>query len=650
MDVRKENVFDGRIVQNAPAYAVQKGGMSYSNSPFQAISATSSQMSFNVNVPSQNVFLDRELEWTAECSLQSDVAVTNVAGGAPPALADAAPVLLLGANAALAHFPLHQSVSTMTATINDTTSTINTSDVLNEVLRFVNQKKNRLQRTCPTMLDKYADYSQVPQQLNNSQRGYSEALDYDNVPNGAFYDVVFTDQNGNELVGDSPAGTGYSNAPNAGFVRWRNGVPVLSGDDPADPDAGVISPNYRIYIKYRSTEKLVLSPFVFSEEQGCETGLFGLNNLQLVMNFRQPSKLLRSVPLTPVNGTGRTGTSSTTIANVNYRTASPWINARVNCLFISPSLALNLPPKSVVPYMEYPRYITNFSGLTVPAGSSSVLQSQTIVLPQCPDMLVIYAKANALGGVPTDTPQFGDYYLPLDNISVNWDNFSGLLASHTAEQLYNISVDNGLEIDWNSWNGVARNGNRDRPLVNLVGGFLVLRFAKDIALQPSIAPGCLGNFTLQYNARCLNRFGVAASNITLFTMTINSGFFESQMGSSRIVKAPLTEADVIGTSDMADVITRQQLERLVGGSFFSKLGSALMKAKDVLLNPAVRQFVKTAGKKTPLKGVIETAERFGYGVAGGAMTGAAMTGAAMTGAAMTGGRRRKKPSLHSLME
>ena len=640
MDIRKEAVYDGRIVQEAPAYGVQKGGMSYSNSPFQAISATSSQMSFNVNVPNQNVFLDREVEWTADCAIQTDVAVSNVAAGAPPALAAAAPVLILGGNAALSAFPLHQCVSTMTGTLNDVTSTINTSDVLTEVLRFVNEPANRLQRTCPTMLDKYADYSQLPLASNRAQNAYDNATDYDNVPNGAFYDVVFTDNLGNELVGNSPAGTGYSNAPFAGFVRWVNGVPVLSGNDAADPDAGVISPNYRIYLKFRSTEKLVLSPFVFAEECGNETGLFGLNNLQLVMNFRQPSKLLRGVPTFVPSGDGRTANSTSVLSNVNFRTASPWTNARVNCLFISPSLSLNLPPKSVVPYMEYPRYITNFSGLAIPASGSTNLQSQTIVLPQVPDMLVIYAKADALNGAPCNTPQFGDFYLPIDNINLNWDNYSGLLSSHTPEQLYNISADNGLKMDWNAWNGLAKSGNRATPNVNLVGGFLVLRFAKDIPLQPSVAPGCLGNFTLQYNVRARNRFGVAASNITLYTMTVNSGFFESQMGSSRIVKAPLTEADVIGSNDMADVITRQQLERLVGGSFFGKLGSALMKAKDVLMNPTVRSLVKTVGKKTPLKGVIEAAERVGYGVSGGAMT----------GAAMTGGRRRKKVSLQSLME
>jgi hypothetical protein len=128
---------------------------------------------------------------------------------------------------------------------------------------------------------------------------------------------------------------------------------------------------------------------------------------------------------------------------------------------------------------------------------------------------------------------------------------------------------------------------------------------------------------------------VAASNITLFTMTVNSGFFETQSGSSRILKGVLTESDVINARENASAITRTQLERMVGGSFWSKLGTALNKAKDVLMNPMVRQGIKTLGKQTPLKGLIEGAEKLGYGVSGGM---------SHSGGASTGGKRRGRLS------
>jgi hypothetical protein len=60
--ISKIAVYDPRLQQDEPAYAVQKGALSVSVAPFQAISANSSQMTFQVLVPSLNVFVDRKLQ------------------------------------------------------------------------------------------------------------------------------------------------------------------------------------------------------------------------------------------------------------------------------------------------------------------------------------------------------------------------------------------------------------------------------------------------------------------------------------------------------------------------------------------------------------------------------------------------------------
>jgi hypothetical protein len=48
-DIDKLAVFDGRIVQSRPKYAVEKGALSLTNAPFQAIAATTSQHTYNIN-------------------------------------------------------------------------------------------------------------------------------------------------------------------------------------------------------------------------------------------------------------------------------------------------------------------------------------------------------------------------------------------------------------------------------------------------------------------------------------------------------------------------------------------------------------------------------------------------------------------------
>lgn len=482
-DIEKLSVFDSRIVQQRPKFAVDKGALSNTNAPFNAIAATSSQMTFNLQVPSLNVFMDRELQWTTGVNMKTDVAV-DTTGISVPAGGDGTgstiPVLAFGKDVALSAFPLQAMCSTMTATINDTTSTINTADVLYEVLRLVDRKYNKLRKNTPSMLDKYQLYNDAVGAINNPLASYFDADDYDNVPNGAFWDIVFTDANGQELNGSGTYNDGTH------LVAFTNGVPVLTSNGTD------LYENYRIFFRYRATELLVLSPFIFNEECGDRVGLFGVQNIQLVFNFQAPTRILR-------NASQASGDNTRTISNVGFNGSSPFVNPRVNVMFLTPSLDIALPPKSVVPYLEYPRYIST-PNQAIPSGGSATLQSQTITLPQIPDMLLIYAKPQ----VYTSNGE-GDFYCPIDQISVNFDNFAGLLSSHSAEQLYAMSVDNGLHMDWNTWNGQGRVVNNDPSVqlsvanannVPLVGGFLVLKMGKDITLQAGQAPSVVNYWRL----------------------------------------------------------------------------------------------------------------------------------------------------------
>src|ERR1017187_6394486 len=126
-----------------------------------------------------------------------------------------------------------------------------------------------------------------------------------------------------------------------------------------------------------------LSPFVFSDEFEGSTGLFGLNNIQLIFNFQaSASRLIRTVSRT-----------NRVFASIALATV-PFTNSRVACQFLTPNLSVALPPKSVVPFMEFPRYITA-SATSIAANSTGQVVSNTITLPSIPDMLIIYAKPAA---------------------------------------------------------------------------------------------------------------------------------------------------------------------------------------------------------------------------------------------------------------
>lgn len=253
--------------------------------------------------------------------------------------------------------------------------------------------------------------------------------------------------------------------------------------------------------------------------------------------------------------------------------------ARLLVQFLTPSLDIPLPPKNIVPYMEFPRYIT--SGQAAPGSAkivfgmsitnTSTLQSITTTLPNIPDLMMIYVKPNSY-----PNPTNADWTLPITNISLNFDNFSGLLANHSPYQLYKMSVDNGLDMDWNLWSGQVNaelSGAGDTGLagtlggvVGSAGGALVLRPGRDFALQAGQAPGLVGNFTVQFNLNVQNNTGYAG-DVNIYLVPISSGFFETIKGSSRIIKGVLTEQDILSAPLSAP---SPALERVVGGKMTSQ--------------------------------------------------------------------------------
>ena len=515
-------------------------------------------------------------------------------------------------------------------------------------------------------------------------------MDYDGVQNGAFGQIVFTDSAGQPLVEGKCYTNGVLTATQgavpstaiAGTYRCVNGLPSLVA---STGNSGVVdcAGPFTIFYQWTSTEKLVLSPFTFSDVHEWDTGLFGINNIQLIMNLQSPTRIVRYTGVRWNQGIGGYGAAGAGSNPESYATltatqfaSSPFQRSVVNVQFLTPSLDVPLPPKSVVPYMEFPRYITNGTS-TIAADTPLQIQSQTITLPQIPDLLIVYVKGLLPAGSGStngiNDPNIGDFYLPIASrsygnvanpLSVNFDNFSGLLSSHTAEELYGMSVKNGLDMDWLSWTGAAFSGqNAYRPVasasttgvgwgsfgsqlagsnppsaatgaqkVPLTGSILVLKPSQDITLQTGQAPSLVGNFTLQFNLTVYNNTGQDGVQPQLFVITANSGFFESIRGSSRIIKGVLSEQDIIG-APLAPTATRQELHRYVGGAgLMSSLGNILSKVKGPALE-LLKKVGMEAGQELLSHGTAYAKKKLGLG--------GAMSGGEVSGGAMSGGRTQR---------
>jgi len=552
-EIEKFSVFDPRIVQTRPKYAVEKGALSLSTVPVSAQTADSSSCQFNVQVPSENVFIDRAVEWHGTQCVS--VTVTLTAVGTVPVNTPLAGLV------APAAFPLHQSVTQMSATINDATVTVNTQDVLPQILRLSDLADARRQRTCPTMLDRYAVYPNSSAVKNSPLLAWDEVTASDEVPNGGFQGFYYaTSATGKVPQPVSGAGTTVSN------VKYINGQPYLA----ADLVGTAIDLTF--HVCYASVEKLMLPPFIFTDQYEWSTGLFGVQNFQVQMNLA-PTSNVRSVrvstTMTVKNTLGAdAGTFSAPVLawSTTGEGGGMWVTKpKLSVQFLTPALDVPLPPKSIVPYMEFPRYIStpatqvDASATLLTAGTP--LSSNTITLPNIPDLLVIYVKPSSYA----DATQ-GDWSLPITGISMNFDNFSGLLSTTTQQQLYQMSIKNGLDMDWAEWSGLGRvpsissqalAGTIAAPAagksgqVGLVGGPLVLRPGRDFALSSGMAPGLVGNFTLQFNITCQNFTGSAQASPNIYVVPISSGFFETIKGSSRVIKGVLTEQDILSAPAQA---------------------------------------------------------------------------------------------------
>lgn len=588
-EVTKYSVYDPRVIQTKPKYAVEKGALSITNVSFNAQTANQSTQQFNVIVPSENVFIDRAVDWSSG-GVASVLVQFGAAGGTTTGTATAGYTIFGPGDVALAAFPSHQCVQQMTATINDATVSVNTADVLNYVLRLQDLAQHRKQRTCPTMLDLYAynppnTYTQGGQPLydNSPLNGFGLRYTSDTSPNGAWAQWYFCDATGAPLT-------------------TTGGLPVVSS-------AGASAGSQTVYIRWQSTEKLLLPPFIFGDAFELSTGLFGVQNFQVQMNMLpNPSRAIRISS----SVIGKLVASSTqAIISVGLpqwvttgltSSYSPFpFQPALSVQFMTPALDVPLPPKSIVPYMEFPRYITtgvvsslvSTLGTTSSSAKSQVtgtqIASNTITLPNIPDLLMIYVKPSVAGatifgtgtstgsgtaGVPysngpsTWDSTICDFTLPIQGVSINFDNFSGLLANHTQYELYKMSINNGLDMDFNTWCGEGRQasssaqGTTQTPMaVGLSGGPLVLRPGRDFALQAGQAPGLVGNFTLQFTLNVGNQFLAPVNGLNLYVVPISSGFFETIKGSSRIIKGVLTEQDILSSPAHAP---DADLQRMVG--------------------------------------------------------------------------------------
>lgn len=594
-DFVKVLVKDDRLnVTDTVSYAVHKGGQNMTSAQFNAISQSASSVTFNIQVPSEQTLIDRRVMWRSTVLLKLAVlGNANNAGQMP---------INYGVTDALAPFPLHQLASVMTATINNNSVSINIRDVLPAILRFNDRRElQRYNGMTPVMPDLVAQYGDAVGALLNSLGNWANSADNDLYPRGAFV-----------LDGISVGADGLTALPS----------PLVA------PAPLVNTQTQYIYVQFTVTEPLLLSPFIFCDPKSNNQAFYGVQNMNFVFNIGDASRVWRSALNTAVAGNSPFGSSF-----INSASVVSFSNSQLIFNFLTPHPSDLLPARNAVPYYELPRFITSnlsqISGWTPSptslAPARTQIKTSSLQLNQIPDKLILQVR-NPLASTAWGQP---DAFLGIEGVSINFNNQSGILASATQQDLYRYSVENGSNQSWQEFSGIA---NVQDPAtgcgkkIPMSGSLLILEFGKDIQLtEDYYSAGSLGNFNLQVNLTVFNQFPYAITpEIVLITM--NSGLFVNERGTSSTYTGILTKQDVLEASAQQAVF-QSSVKRMVGGGFLDSLKSVAGAVLPHVLKLGKEHLAKM--EHPVAKGLSGALGALGYGQSGGGASGGGQSGGRM---------------------
>jgi len=524
-DFKTTLIKDGRLadITDQLAYAVASGASSNTYQQFSAVSTSSSSMTFNIQVPSENIVVSREV------LIQTDIYFTINITGVP----NGQTAFNYGSTDAFQAFPLNSLFTTASAQINNTNVSSNLQDILPSILRLNdNRELYRYNGMTPCLPDQaYKRFIDGVDTANNPLGDYGDqSYDGDLIPRGAF--------------------------PVSGLTLLHN---ITAGGTNADPISTNVADTFVITGSIKVTEPLMgLSPFIYGDAVYNKQGLVGINAMSFVFNIDSSCKRFFSTA-SPYTFSVSLGTQAQ---------QNPFTNTKMLVNFLSTQPTDLISARNVVPYMDLPRYLSLQSSTgTLAPGASATYNSQNIQINQLPDYFIVSVRKP----MSTQTVKDSSTFFKINSISVNLNNTSGLLSSATPEDLWRISVNNHSTQSWTEFGGSATsavNATGVGASVRTTGSLLILSPAYDLSLPDYLSSGSIGQYNFQFQINCTNIDSVAVVP-EICIICVNSGIFTTIAGSSNIYTGILTKQMVLDAKtneESLDPVSSVQYNRMVGGA------------------------------------------------------------------------------------
>lgn len=653
--IRKMVVENTETTEKQPVFPIYNSPLDLMNQSQTANTADNTKIQFNVVTSSVDTWVDANVHLTLSGLFRLDVKVEGTVTEANKA------ILTAGLTFATREFFAHRLVQTSNVKLNEHTLTAELADELNELISLSSSPALRKYSTSGYRLPVYANMSDAGNTVSSTYQGLSSTGGTsESLGVGSYVNFQFCDPNGNVLSGGvsttGEAISSYASAVGAkatnnadpaaavdDVVKYVNGVPVTA------TTAHYNTQVYDIYIKVTVTERLLMEPFggsSISEEMGFK----GLKNLNIQLNLKPDLSGCFAFPKGDSNNQRRLNAKPILVGN-------KWTEARLDYITRTAPITAKIEKFNVKPYYYIVRQNQVYTSPNIPAQGTKQFRLGAFPLSQVFEYMYITCKKSSYNYISA-TPE-NDYFLPISNVSIDFDGSPSILSTLTKEQLYHMSTKNGIEVPYPVWSGQAFQGantaNADMPpqVVQTYGGGILIH-AKDLAMASGVGAGVSGRFVINPSVTVEN-IKTAAMNddINVQIMYFNRGFLVNANGRTTALLDVLNSQDLLDSPSLPEVLDAEDLNMMYGGSFFSKLKSGLSKVGRFLMKPEVRQAVKAGVNVAAQSGnprARAAAENMnaamqiaGYGQAGGQV----YSGGVATGGARRA-RRSKKVPLHSL--
>lgn len=552
------------------SYGVSKAGSQTTYKAYTTTSISASSLQFSTPPPSSSIVMSRK------ALIYCPVRLTYT--GIPPL----GQTLLQPNRDAPRFMPISQSIDTLAVTINNQSVSINLAEIINPLMHYNTDTDLKAvdYSGSPAYQDQFQNYSDGFLSIRNALANYSDSVDGAQLQRGAFPFTIIAN-------------------------------PVSNGVDAVTAIVDVAFAEY-----------IFLSPFSWGKNN--QMGFYNITTLDWNFTFLSQAAN-RMWSHDDQNGTNVITSSTMAFGGViggpasssfpQNQGAQPYILLQ----FVTPQETQIIPANMPLTYSYYDvlRFPTDVAAAV--AGSTNTYNSNNIQLSSIPRRLYIYVRERNSdlysNASKTDT------FFQINQISLQFLNKNGLLASASMNQIYNICVKNGCKLSWNQWQGsnlLSQPSGATFVKVGGVGAVVCLEFAQDIGLDSLMCPGILTQSQLQVTVTCTNISG-RTINPTLYLVPILEGTFTIiSAGNASLNVGVLSQQDVLDCHQAPHIGYGEAFDA-AGGDFFSglkdfgtKLWSYLKPAHDFvkkhqLLSKGL-QFVPEVGPA-----LSTVAKTFGYG-------------------------------------